>query len=207
MQTGHIFVVSAPSGCGKTTLVQTLLAQRPELTLSTSHTTRAPRSNETDGQSYHFVSPNIFQNMVDTGAFVEHAHVFGNRYGTSHDAIQGALDAGQNVLLEIDVQGAKQIAERFADQATLCFILPPSAQTLRERLTARQEDSSNEIEKRLRMVGQEVQDIAHFGYIIINDDLAIATDELSAVVTAAKRAKSIQLKKYAKLVEELGKMR
>lgn len=204
---GLIYVISAPSGCGKTTLVRSLLQTRSDLAHSISHTTRKPRSNEIDGVSYHFVLEDTFEAMVKAGEFVEHAHVFGNRYGTSRKSLIATLTDGQNVILEIDVQGAQQVKEQFKERAILCFVLPPSIDTLRNRLESRSQDAAEEIERRLNMVGKEVGAIESFDYVVINDDLQQATTELSTIISAAPFGLETQRKTHTALIDALKLMR
>jgi guanylate kinase len=137
--TGNLFVVSAPSGAGKSSLLRSLLQREPGLRVAVSHTTRPPRPAERDGEHYHFVEPNAFKGLVEEGAFLEHARVFDYFYGTSESAVRGALEAGEDLVLEIDWQGAQQVRRRFPDACSI-FILPPSVATLRERLTGRGQD-------------------------------------------------------------------
>lgn len=178
---GTLFVLSAPSGAGKTTLVRALLARDPSLRFSISYTTRQPRPGEQDGRDYHFVDPARFQSMVAAGEFLEHATVFGNAYGTSKAQVGGLLDAGANVLLEIDWQGARQIRSN-APECRTVFILPPSVAELERRLRSRATDSEDVIRRRL---GQALDDMAHwreFDYVVINGDLATATTGLMDII-------------------------
>ncbi len=177
---GKLFVVAAPSGAGKTSLVRALMARMP-LRFSVSYTTRKPRDTERDGYDYHFVSKAKFQEMIDAGEFLEYAQVFDNFYGTSRSQVQSILDAGQNVLLEIDWQGAQQI-RRTMPQSQSIFILPPSRAELERRLRDRKTDSDEVIVRRLR---DSIADMSHwneFDYVVVNDDFEQAVDDLQAIV-------------------------
>jgi guanylate kinase len=177
----RLFVISAPSGAGKTTLVRQLLGRNPRVKFSISYTTRSPRMYEQNGDDYFFVSKKEFLAMVETGEFLEHAEVFDNYYGTSSTQVQNQLNAGQHVLLEIDWQGARQIREAWPDCISI-FILPPSLLELERRLRTRATDSDKVIQRRLQ---DSISDIAHwteFDHVIINDDLNSAIQELEAVI-------------------------
>jgi len=178
---GKLFVVAAPSGAGKSTLVKALLQHEPQLAVSVSHTTRAPRGQEQDGREYHFVSAGRFQEMVAAGEFFEHAHVHGNWYGTSRSGVESLLAAGKDVVLEIDWQGALQIRELFP-AALLVFILPPSWDELAQRLRGRGEDLPEVIARRLANARHEVAQASRFDFVIINGWFEIALAELRAVV-------------------------
>ncbi len=178
---GKLFVVSAPSGAGKTSLVRALVAQRPNLAVSVSHTTRRARANEVEGREYFFVTCEEFQRLVRADAFLEHAQVFGNFYGTGAAQVREHLMAGRDVLLEIDWQGARQV-RRALPECVSVFILPPSRSALEERLHARRTDSPETIAHRLR---EAVDDMAHyseFDYVIVNDRFEQALSELTAVL-------------------------
>lgn len=190
--TGNLIVISAPSGAGKTSLIQALLARVDGLTSSISHTTRPPRNQEIDGQDYHFVDEKQFAAMVDRQEFLESAQVFGNHYGTSSGEIQRALETGEDLVLEIDWQGARVVRSAYPEAVSI-FILPPSEGTLRERLIGRGNDSAEVIERRMREALSEMSHFDEYQYLIINDDFSTALDELSAIVrsnrfrTAARR--------------------
>ena len=179
---GHLFVVAAPSGAGKTSLLRALLERRPGLEFSVSCTTRSPRPHERPGLDYHFVSREEFQRLVDSNGFIEHAEVFGNRYGTLRGQVEAALAAGHDLVLEIDWQGARQVRERLPE-AVQIFILPPSRAELEARLRGRGTDSAEAIARRL---GESVDDMQHwheFDYVVINRDFAAAVAELEAIVS------------------------
>ena len=193
---GRFIVLAAPSGAGKTSLVRELLRRNPDLRFSVSYTTRPRRREEVDGEDYVFVSREEFGQMVEAGAFLEHAEVFGYRYGTSHDHVESLQAEGRTVMLEIDWQGARQIREA-VPEATSVFILPPSMDVLESRLRGRGTDSDETIERRL---ADAVGDMTHwdeFDYALINDDLERAADELAAIVSGrdgAHRTSSVALR-------------
>lgn len=182
---GILYVIAAPSGAGKTSLVNALLEENLGLQVSVSHTTRPKRSNETEGLSYHFTTEAEFQRMVAEGAFLEHAEVFGHYYGTSSAWVEEQLASGKDVLLEIDWQGAEQIRRVFPDCVDI-FILPPSRAVLRERLESRGQDSAEVIEGRLAKARQEMSYYASFRYLVVNDDFDRALQGLSSVVVAER---------------------
>jgi guanylate kinase len=178
---GRLFVVSAPSGAGKTSLVKALLETVPSLGVSTSHTTRTPRPNEQPGREYFFVSTDEFDRMVADGAFLEHARVFDNQYGTSQAQLEEKLAAGSSVILEIDWQGARQVRERLPGCQTI-FILPPSREALRHRLNQRKTDSDAVIERRLADAEADMSHYGEFDYVVINDDFNRAVAQLEDIV-------------------------
>lgn len=178
---GNLFVVAAPSGAGKSSLVKALLELDSHLAVSVSHTTRAPRGQEQDGREYHFISNAQFDAMIEHGDFFEWAEVHGNRYGTSRNAIETRLQAGEDVVLEIDYQGALQIKQLFA-HAVLIFILPPSWDELRQRLQRRGEDQPDVIAQRMVNARHEVAQARHFDYVIINALFETALFDLKTVV-------------------------
>ena len=179
---GKLFVIAAPSGAGKTSLVRALMQRRPALRISISSTTRKQRPNERDEHDYFFVNKEKFEQMRDAGEFLEHARVFDNYYGTSRKQVERLLDEGQDVLLEIDWQGAQQIRRTLPECRTI-FVLPPSREALEQRLRGRGTDSDEVIARRLR---DSLADLSHwneFDYIVVNDAFDRATDELEAIVT------------------------
>ena len=188
---GNLFVITAPSGAGKSSLVKALMAADLSLELSVSHTTRAPRGQEVSGREYYFVSPEAFEAMVQADAFVEWANVHSHRYGTSRQAIEDKMAQGADIILEIDFQGALQIKKRFA-QAIAIFILPPSWEALRERLIKRGEDSSEVIELRLKNAATEMAQVERFDYVIINDAFERALTDLQTLVKAQRLKLSSQ---------------
>ena len=184
MSSGKVFVITGPSGVGKGTLIRGLLERVPELELSVSATTRAPRPGERDAVEYHFLTPAEFERRVAAGGFVEHASYSGNRYGTLRSELERRLDAGVPVVLEIEVQGARQVRETVPD-AVAVFIAPPSDEALRARLVGRGTDDAEQVDERLRTAGRELEAQPEFGYVVVNDRLEDATDELVGIVRAA----------------------
>ncbi len=194
--TGHLYIVTAPSGAGKTTLVRLLLENDPGIRLSISHSTRAPRTGERNGVEYHFIGVQKFLEMARNDDFLEWAQVHGNYYGTSRSGIEAALQAGQDVLLEIDWQGAQQVRKLFP-AAIGVFILPPSIDELGRRLCERATDSSETIARRVAAAREEMQHVAEFDYVIINDDLQRALLDLLAVVRAERLRYAVQRRRHS----------
>jgi guanylate kinase len=182
---GLLFVVSAPSGAGKTTLCKELVRMVPGLRHSISCTTRKPRPGEVHGREYFFIDEPAFQDMVDRHEFAEWAQVYGHRYGTPRQALIDMMEKGEDVLLEIDSQGALQIKKRFED-GVFIYIMPPSMETLRSRLLQRGSDSPDEIQRRLQKARQEILNYREYSYIVRNDDMKQALKELEAVVLAER---------------------
>ena len=193
MHTGNLFLVSAPSGAGKTSIVNAALAADEQLVVSVSHTTRPARGGEVDGENYHFVSDDLFSQMVETADFLEHANVFGKRYGTSKAEVADKRDQGRDVILEIDWQGAQQVREA-VPQAISVFILPPSVEALAARLTSRGEDTQESIEKRLSEAKLDMSQAEHFDYLVVNEDFDHAVQDFIAIVRAARLQKNMQLR-------------
>lgn len=192
---GHIFVVAAPSGTGKTTLCRRILEADPGLELSISHTTRDPRQGEVDGVAYHFVDSARFRELVDADAFLEHAEYGGNAYGTSWAAIEAPRAAGRDVVLEIEVQGAEQVRKRM-DDAVLIFLLPPSLAVLEGRLRGRGTDDEDVIQRRMALVDRELEAAQFFDFAVVNDDLDLAVEQVLDVIRAVRaddRAEAIAL--------------
>jgi len=192
---GQLFVVSAPSGTGKTTLVERLVQTVPNLMLSRSFTSRAPRAGEQDGVDYNFISRERFETMKDAGEFLECADVFGNYYGTSATATEAALAGGHDLVLVIDVQGARQVRER-ASAAVGIFVLPPSFEVLENRLRRRSKDSDEQIQRRLAVARSEVDAVVDYDYVVVNDEVEPAVQRLRAVVEA-ERARLRRMKPTA----------
>ncbi|SEI47234.1 guanylate kinase [Allopseudospirillum japonicum] len=201
-EVGSLYIISAPSGAGKTSLVAALLAQVPQLKLSVSHTTRAPRPGEQDGVNYHFVSQEDFQNLIAQTGFLEHAQVFDHFYGTSKAWVLEQLQQGQDVILEIDWQGARQVRQAYP-QAVGIFILPPSKAALQERLQNRAQDSDEVIQKRMTQAVDEMSHYPEYDYVIINDDFQQALTELTSVLQARRLRLQVQAQKQAALLSSL----
>ena len=197
----NLFVVAAPSGAGKTSLIDALLKLDPEIKLSMSYTTRAPREGEVDGVDYHFVTREKFEQMIAAGEFLEHARVHGNYYGTSRRWIESELAGDHDVLLEIDWQGAAQVRRLFPNMSGI-FILPPSLAELRRRLESRGKDSPETIAKRLAGAREEISHVLEFEYIIVNESFDSALADLLAVVRATRVARAQQAVRLEKLVAE-----
>lgn len=203
LASGQLLIVVAPSGAGKTSLVHHLLGARSGVKMSVSTTTRAPRQGEQHGVDYHFTSPEDFIARRDRGEFLEWARVHDNFYGTSRAWIESQLDAGTDILLDIDWQGAAQIRARFA-QAVAVFIAPPSMQILRERLTARGKDSAEVIERRLAAAQGEFAHAKDCQYVIVNQDFAVAAAQLCSILDALRCAYPRQRSQHRQLFTELG---
>ena len=202
MTKGTLFVISAASGAGKTSLVKSVLQHVSDIEVSVSHTTRAPREGEVDGVDYHFVDKEAFQTMVDDGEFFESATVFGNMYGTSRQHIEEQLLKGKDVILEIDWQGAQQIRRLVTDCRTI-FIVPPSIIALRERLTSRGQDDESIINQRMLEAISEMSHYVEFDYLIINDDFDEARDNLAAIIKGNRMLHEHQQQKHADLLAKL----
>jgi guanylate kinase len=198
---GDLFVVVAPSGAGKTSLVNRLLEAEPGIRLSVSHTTRAPRQGEVDGREYHFVTREGFEAMIAAGDFLEHADVYGNYYGTSRRWIEQELEGEHDVLLEIDWQGALQVRKLFPRMVGI-FILPPSLAELRRRLTDRGKDSPEVIERRMASAREEISHVLEFEYIIVNEQFDVALADLQAVVRAARLSRERGASRLSRLLDE-----
>jgi guanylate kinase len=186
---GRLFVLSAPSGAGKTSLVKALLERRPDIRVSVSYTTRKPRPHEVDGREYHFVSEDTFRDLVARGAFLEHAQVFDHSYGTGREAVERSLAAGTDVMLEIDWQGARQVRTSLPECVTV-FILPPSLDALAERLNQRRTDSPEVIARRLRDAVGDIRHCIEFDYVVVNDRFEKALRDLVSIV--AGRGESLR---------------
>ncbi|KMN22237.1 guanylate kinase [Pseudomonas helleri] len=199
---GTLYIISAPSGAGKSSLVKALIDIEPQIRVSVSHTTRAMRPGEENGVHYHFVEREEFVKMIEHGDFLERAEVFGNLYGTSQSYLQQTLDEGHDLILEIDWQGAEQV-RKLMPQARSIFILPPSQQALRERLDKRGQDSAEIIDGRMREAVSEMSHYVDYDYLIINDDFAKALDDLKAIFHASRLQQKRQQQRYGKLLAEL----
>jgi guanylate kinase len=183
---GKLFVISAPSGAGKTSLVTSLLRVRPSLKVSVSHTTRKPRANEVEGREYHFVSPAQFHQLIEQGAFLEHAQVFDNYYGTGAAQVHDKLAAGNDVLLEIDWQGARQVRRAMPDSVSI-FILPPTRAALEQRLRERRTDSAETIARRLADASSDMSHYNEFDFVVVNDRFDQAAVDVAAILDGGGR--------------------
>jgi len=199
---GNLFVIAAPSGGGKTSLTRALLEREPGIRLSVSYTTRPPRPGEQDGVDYHFVAADRFAVLKDGNEFLEHAHVHGNWYATSATWLKAQVSAGQDVLLEIDWQGAAQVRLLIPESVHI-FILPPSLESLEERLVRRGQDDAATIARRLDAAREEIRHCVEFNYVIINQEFASAVDDLTAVVRATRLRTAQQLARHQPLIAQL----
>lgn len=202
---GSLFVIAAPSGGGKTSLINELLKRDPRLALSISHTTRQARPGEVDGQHYHFASEAEFKQMIENGDFMEHARVFDHFYGTNRKSIASQLEQNRDVILDIDWQGARQVRSAFPGSC-LIFIIPPSLESLRQRLTKRGQDSASVIERRMQDAQAEISHWAEFDQLVVNDDFDAALEELLAIINDHRKQKPhVVNKDYQRLAQQLGK--
>lgn len=199
---GNLYTVSAPSGAGKTSLVNALVKSSDYLQVSVSHTTRTIRPGEIDGLNYHFVNQQQFQEMLAKKGFLEHAEVFGNYYGTSRKWLQQTLDSGIDVVLEIDWQGAQQVVDIMPDTISI-FILPPSKKALRERLTNRGQDANDTIDHRMAEANSEMSHFSKANYLVINDNFDTALDDLKAILRSLHLLQSSQQKRHSGLLKDL----
>lgn len=200
--TGTLYIISAPSGAGKTSLVKALIDSEPQIRVSVSHTTRAMRPGEAEGVNYHFTSRGQFQAMIDNSELLEHAEVFGNLYGTSQAWVEQTLIDGYDLILEIDWQGAQQV-RHLMPQSKSIFILPPTQEALRHRLTNRGQDSGEIIEQRMREAVSEISHYVEYDYLLINDDFAHALSDLKAIFRANQLLQSPQQQRHRGLLSEL----
>lgn len=202
MNTGTLYIISAPSGAGKTSLVKRLVGEMDHIDVSVSHTTRALRSGETQGVDYHFVGVDEFQTMINDQAFLEHARVFDNFYGTAQTSVEDCLHRGLDVILEIDWQGAQQVRRMLPDSVSI-FILPPSVDVLRQRLQSRGQDNSETIDRRMRDAVTEMSHYPEFDYLIVNDNFDQALNQLKSIVIAHRLVQIRQQHKLAALLQNL----
>jgi guanylate kinase len=199
---GSLYILSAPSGAGKTSLIKALLEQDPQLVVSVSHTTRARRPGEVNGRDYNFVSMEVFNKLIEQGEFLEYAEVFGNKYGTSQRWVREQLAAGRDVILEIDWQGAQQVRRLMCEVVTV-FILPPSRAALRERLARRGQDSEEIIARRMSEAVSEMSHYAEYDYLVINDQFEVALDQLASLFKARRLRQEVQQQLQADLLSDL----
>ena len=202
MTRGRFFVISAPSGAGKTSLVKALIEENDRIGVAVSHTTRLQRSGETDGVNYHFVTSQIFQEMISAGDFLEWANVFGNLYGTSSAAVSKVLEGGQHLMLEIDWQGARQVKSLLAETCAI-FIMPPSRATLEQRLQSRGQDDDTVIAGRM---AEAVEEMSHYGdgdYLVVNDNFDMALEQLEAIIVSQRLRTSRQKQALQSLLQDL----
>ena len=199
---GTLYIISAPSGAGKTSLVKALLEKTEQIMVSVSNTTRAPRPGEVDGKDYHFTAIDDFKRMIGQGAFLEHAQVFDNFYGTSQANVIAQLEGGMDVILEIDWQGAQQVRAKMPEAVSI-FILPPSREELEKRLRGRNTDSEEVIARRMRDAISEMSHYGEFDYLVFNDDFEIALIELRAIVLARRQRAAVQTARRQSLLDAL----
>jgi guanylate kinase len=202
MGQGTLYIISAPSGAGKTSLVKALLEQTGGITVSVSHTTRAARPGEVDGKDYHFTGIDTFRTMIEQQAFLEHAQVFDNFYGTSRASVLELMDRGLDVILEIDWQGAQQVRQQIPGAVSI-FILPPSREALEQRLRGRNTDSEEVIARRMRDAISEMSHYREFDYLVFNDDFATALAELCAIILARRQRAELQIARQQSLLDAL----
>jgi len=202
MQAGQLFIISAPSGAGKTSLVKAVLKADAQVTVSISHTTRTPRPGEQNGREYHFVGVPKFLELVATGEFLEHAQVFDNYYGTSQSSVEQTLTSGLDVILEIDWQGGVQV-KRLRPDCRWIFILPPSQAALAKRLRGRGQDSEAVIQKRLQAARHEMAHFVEADYLVVNDDFDVAQQELLAILKAERSQLTRQRLRHVRLLTDL----
>jgi len=202
MVPGNLFIITAASGAGKTSLIKALLAEDAHLKLSISHTTRKPRPGEQDGVDYHFVDDAMFLQMLGEAKFLESAEVHGARYGTSQSAVDAPLQAGHDVILEIDWQGAEQVRRLFPHAISI-FVLPPSIETLEQRLNSRGQDSQETISKRVAAARAEMRHVSEFDYVTINNYFDVALQDIRAIIRAKRLVGTAQLQRYASLIQAL----
>ncbi len=198
----NLFIVAAPSGCGKTSLVKALIKKVDNLCVSVSHTTRSARPGEIDGKNYFFVSKEMFDEISNNNGFIESAQVFDNYYGSAKQTVKDLLQQGQDVILEIDWQGAQQVKKSFKDVIGI-FILPPSISALKERLTDRGQDDQSIIDRRMQDAVSEMQHFDEFDYLVINDDFNIALNDLSTIVYSQRLNLAQQTQQHQDLLKQL----
>ncbi|MFZ5661115.1 MAG: guanylate kinase [Pseudomonadota bacterium] len=199
---GTLYIVAAPSGAGKSSIVNAVLARDPNIALSISFTSRAPRPGERHAEHYHFVSEDEFQRMIDAGEFFEYARVHGDWKGTARQSVEPQLASGRDVLLEIDWQGARQVRAKVPDAVSV-FILPPSRQALEARMRNRGQDSEDVIQRRLAAAREEMSHYTEFDYVIVNERFETAVDEMCAIFVASRLRREVQVARHARLIAAL----
>ncbi|MEE9352202.1 MAG: guanylate kinase [Thiotrichaceae bacterium] len=202
MEKGKLYIVSAPSGAGKTSLLKQLIKRKPELKVSVSHTTRNSRPDEIHGENYYFVSIDEFKQGMADNQFFEYAEVFGNYYGTSKETVQKQLDEGEDVILEIDWQGARKVREQFSDVISI-FILPPSRHDLEIRLQDRKQDSDEIIQARMKEACDEMTHYSEYDFVVINDDFELAVNELESIFVCEGLRLKVQQYRHKDLLNNL----
>ena len=199
---GTLYIVAAPSGAGKSSIVNAVLARDPNICLSISFTSRAPRPGERHAEHYHFVGKQEFEDMVAAGDFFEHALVHGDWKGTARQSVEPQLASGMDVLLEIDWQGARQVRSKVPDAVSV-FILPPSRQALEQRMRSRGQDSEEVIAQRLAAAREEMSHYTEFDYVVVNENFAVAVDEMCSIFTASRLRREPQVARHARLITQL----
>jgi guanylate kinase len=199
---GRLYIVAAPSGAGKTSLVARMVETTPGIEASVSHTTRPPRPHEQEGVHYYFVDVETFQGLIGQQAFLEYAQVFDNFYGTSRDAVVTRLRMGMDVILEIDWQGARQVSQLMPESRSI-FVLPPSLDSLRRRLEGRGQDSDEVIERRMREAVHDMSHYHEFDYVVINDDFQLALEALNSIIIANRQLREVQVLRHGALISSL----
>lgn len=202
MSQGTLYIISAPSGAGKTSLVKALLGQDTQAVVSVSHTTRPARPGEVEGTDYHFTNHQAFESMVEAGQFLEHAQVFNNHYGTSALWVKEQLTADLDVILEIDWQGAQQVRHAMPEAISI-FILPPSRESLQQRLEGRGQDDTEVIQQRMQQAVGEMSHYAEYDYLVINDDFNLALQQLAAILIAGRQRQPQQTERHLEMIQRL----
>lgn len=203
METADVFVLSAPSGAGKTTICKKLLERVEDLRLSVSYTTRPRKAGEEEGKDYYFISPDIFDKMIDSKEFLEYATVYGHRYGTSREAVKAIVSRGVDALLEIDVQGGRKVKEALPG-AVRVAIFPPDRESLERRLVGRGRDSREEMEERMRAGAREVRELLTYDYLVVNDDLDAAVSRVEAIIKAHRLRRERAVRRMGRILTRIG---
>lgn len=204
METGDVFVVSAPSGAGKTTICRKLIERVDALRLSVSYTTRPRKPGEEEGKDYYFIEPGNFDKMIDSKAFLEYASVYGNRYGTRRDTVEAIVSRGHDALLEIDVQGGRKVKAALPG-AVLVAVFPPDRRALERRLSGRGRDSREEMEERMRAGAREARELLAYDFLVLNDDLDAAVSRVEAIITAHRLRRERAGRRMERIITQIGK--